>query len=104
SPISNTQVYIVDEALQQVPDGVEGEILIGGSGVGRGYRNRPDLTAEKFIPNLFEPSFGPRLYRTGDRGCYLPNGQLAFRGRNDDQIKIRGVRMEPGEIEAALNE
>ncbi len=103
-PITNVQVYIVDEGMRQVTPGVEGEILIGGRGVGRGYRNRPELTAEKFIPNGFEPALGPRLYRTGDRGCYLPDGQIAFRGRIDDQIKIRGVRMEPAEIEAALNE
>jgi amino acid adenylation domain-containing protein len=103
-PIANTQIYIVDDELRQVPSGVEGEILIGGRGVGRGYRNRPDLTAEKFIPNVFEPSLSTYLYRTGDRGCYLADGQIAFKGRIDSQIKIRGVRMEPGEIEAALNE
>ena len=103
-PVDNTQVFIVDEALRPVPSGTEGEILIGGRGVGRGYRNRPDLTAEKFIANTIESSLGPRLYRTGDRGCYLPDGQIAFKGRVDDQIKIRGVRMEPAEIEAALGE
>lgn len=103
-PITNTQIYIVDELLRQVPCGVEGEILIAGHGVGRGYRNQPALTAERFIPNIFEPSLGDRVYRTGDRGCFLPDGQIAFKGRFDDQIKIRGVRMEPAEIETALNE
>jgi amino acid adenylation domain-containing protein len=103
-PITNAQVFIVDELMKPVPRGTEGEILIGGRGVGRGYRNRPELTAEKFISNTIQPEIGPRLYRTGDRGCYLPDGQIAFKGRIDDQIKIRGVRIEPGEIEAALNE
>jgi amino acid adenylation domain-containing protein len=102
-PVMNTEIYIVDEALRQVPDGTEGEILIGGRGVGRGYRNRPELTNEKFIPNPFDPHGRSRLYRTGDRGYFLPDGQIAFQGRIDNQIKIRGVRMEPGEIEAVLN-
>jgi amino acid adenylation domain-containing protein len=101
--VLNAQIYIVDENLRLVPEGTEGEILIGGRGVGRGYRNRPDLTSEKFIPNPFDASQSPRLYRTGDRGYFLPDGQIAFQGRVDNQIKIRGVRMEPGEIEAALN-
>jgi amino acid adenylation domain-containing protein len=102
-PVMNTEIYIVDEHLRQVPDGTEGEILIGGRGVGRGYRNRPELTQEKFIPNPFDSDPLSRLYRTGDRGSFLPDGQIAFQGRVDNQIKIRGVRMEPGEIEAALN-
>lgn len=103
-PITNAQVFIVDESMKPVPPGTEGEILIGGCGVGRGYRNRPELTAEKFISNTIQPAIGRRLYRTGDRGCYLPDGQIAFKGRMDDQIKIRGVRIEPAEIEAALSE
>jgi amino acid adenylation domain-containing protein len=102
-PVLNAQIYIVDEHLRLVPKGVEGEILIGGRGVGRGYRNRPELTKEKFVPNPFDREQGSLLYRTGDRGCLLPDGQIAFQGRTDNQIKIRGVRMEPGEIEAALN-
>lgn len=102
-PVLNTQIYIVDEMLRAVPDGTEGEILIGGRIVGRGYRNRPELTAEKFVANPFDPENSSRLYRTGDRGCRLPDGQIAFQGRVDNQIKIRGVRMEAGEIEAALN-
>jgi amino acid adenylation domain-containing protein len=103
-PIKNAQIYIVDHNLQQVPQGIEGEILIGGRGVGRGYRNRPEQSAERFIPNLFDPCMGKYLYRTGDRACYHADGQILFKGRIDDQIKIRGVRMEPAEIEAALNE
>jgi amino acid adenylation domain-containing protein len=103
-PITNTQVYVVDENKQQVPAGGEGEIWIGGKGVARGYRNRPDLTLEKFIPNPFEPGPGGCLYCTGDRGRYLPDGQIAFMGRIDEQIKVRGFRIEPGEIEAVLNE
>jgi amino acid adenylation domain-containing protein len=102
-PITNVQVYIVDAALRQVPKGEVGEIWIGGRGVGRGYRNLPDLTADSFVPNIFEAQFGSRLYRTGDLGCYLPDGQIAFKGRLDQQIKIRGVRIEPGEVEVALN-
>ena len=103
-PITNTQIYIVDETGQLVPNGAEGEIWIGGQGVGRGYRNQPGLTADKFVPNAFDPRSGGRLYRTGDRGCFLRDGQIAFRGRIDDQIKIRGIRIEPGEIEATINE
>jgi amino acid adenylation domain-containing protein len=102
-PVANTQIYIVDESLRPVPDGVEGEILIGGRGVGRGYRNRPDLTMEKFITNPFDPTNRSRVYRTGDRGYFLPDGQIVFKGRTDNQIKVRGVRMEAGEIEVALN-
>jgi amino acid adenylation domain-containing protein len=103
-PITNTQVYVVDENKQQVLAGDDGEIWIGGKGVARGYRNRPDLTLEKFIPNPFEPGTGGCLYRTGDRGRYLPDGQIAFMGRIDEQIKVRGFRIEPSEIEAVLNE
>lgn len=103
-PITNTQVYIADENKQLVPTGGDGEIWIGGKGVARGYRNRPDLTSEKFIPNPFETGSGACLYRTGDRGRYLPDGQIAFMGRIDEQIKVRGFRIEPGEIEAVLNE
>jgi amino acid adenylation domain-containing protein len=101
-PISNVQIYILDENLQGVPDGVRGEIYIGGAGVGRGYLNAPDLTAAKFISHPFNGAHHERLYKTGDIGCYLPDGQIAFVGRVDDQIKIRGYRIEPNEIMAAL--
>jgi acyl carrier protein len=101
APIDNTQVYIVDENLQAVPDGVAGELFVGGANVGRGYRNHPELTAERFVASPFMP--GTRLYKTGDLGRRLPDGQIAFLGRADHQIKIRGYRIEPGEIEAAMN-
>jgi amino acid adenylation domain-containing protein len=100
-PIANTQVYILDGALQPVAAGVEGELYIGGAGVGRGYLNRSQLTAEKFMVDLFRGGEG-RLYRTGDRGRYLPDGSIEFLGRTDNQVKIRGHRIELGEIESAL--
>jgi amino acid adenylation domain-containing protein len=102
-PIANTKVLLLNEDLAQVPAGATGEIYIGGVGVARGYRNRPDLTAERFIPNPFSPEAG-RLFRTGDRAQYLPDGQIAFLGRLDEQIKIRGFRIEPSEIIAVLDE
>lgn len=101
-PISNVQVYILDEQLQRAPVGVVGEIYIGGAGVGQGYLNAPELTAARFIASPFGSKPNGRLYKTGDLGCYLPDGQIAFRGRVDDQIKIRGYRVEPNEIIATL--
>ncbi|BAT56842.1 amino acid adenylation domain-containing protein (plasmid) [Nostoc sp. NIES-3756] len=103
-PIANTQIYILDSHLQTVPVGVSGEIYIGGVGVTRGYLNRPELTAEKFIPNLFSNQPGSRLYKTGDLARYLPDGNIEFLGRIDHQVKIRGFRIELGEIEAVLNQ
>ena len=102
-PIDNISVYVVDEHLQRVPDGTAGELLIGGRGVGRGYLNAPELTAKKFLPDLFGGDPGARLYRTGDLGRLLPDGQIAFMGRLDDQIKVMGHRIEPNEIVTVLN-
>ncbi|MGA7624822.1 MAG: non-ribosomal peptide synthetase [Candidatus Acidiferrales bacterium] len=103
-PISNTEIYILNEEMQQVPIGVIGEIYIGGAGIARGYLNRPKLTRERFVPNPFICDPKARLYKTGDLGRYLPDGQIAFVGRIDDQLKIRGYRIEPNEIVSALNE
>ena len=103
-PIDDVQIYLVDEQLQSVPDGTPGEILIGGAGVGRGYLNGPDLTDQKFIPNRFGNNQDGRLYRTGDLARRLPDGQLAFLGRIDEQVKVRGYRIEPGEITAVLEQ
>ena len=102
-PIDGVTVYVVDEQLQRVPDGTAGELLIGGRGVGRGYLNAPELTAEKFLPDLFSGDPGAHLYRTGDLGRLLPDGQIAFMGRLDDQIKVMGHRIEPNEIVTVLN-
>lgn len=102
-PITNTQVYILDEAMREVPAGAPGEIYIGGPGVARGYRNRPELTNERFLPNPFDVD-GGRLFKTGDCAQRLADGQFAFLGRFDEQIKIRGFRIEPNEIVAAMNE
>jgi amino acid adenylation domain-containing protein len=101
--IANTHVYLLDEHLQPVPAGTPGELHIGGASLARGYRNRPDLTAERFIRNPFAAEPNSRLYKTGDLARALPNGELAFMGRIDDQIKIRGYRIEPNEIVGALN-
>ena len=102
-PIANTQVYILDEHLRQVPIGEPGELCIGGVGLAKGYLNRPDLTAERFIPHPFSSEPGARLYKTGDLARFLPDGQIAFLGRTDHQVKIRGYRVELGEIETVLN-
>jgi natural product biosynthesis luciferase-like monooxygenase protein/amino acid adenylation domain-containing protein len=101
-PIANTEIYIVDRGFQPVPIGVPGELLIGGAGVVRGYLNRPELTAERFVPNTFNQQPGSRLYRTGDLARYLHDGTIEFLGRLDHQVKLRGFRIELGEIEAAL--
>lgn len=101
-PIANIQIYLLDEQLRPVPIGVPGEIFIGGFGLARGYLNRADLTAEKFLPNPFSEQPGARLYKTGDLARHRPDGSLEFLGRIDHQVKLRGFRIELGEIEAAL--
>jgi len=101
-PLTNTQVYVVDRMMQPVPTGVAGEIFIGGACVARGYLGRPDLTAERFIPDEFGEKPGGRLYRTGDLARWLPPGEVEFLGRSDYQIKIRGFRIELGEIQSSL--
>lgn len=103
-PLANVQVYLLNPELNPVPIGVAGELHVGGVGVARGYLNRPELTAEKFIPDPFSSEPGARLYKTGDRARYLPSGDIEFLGRVDDQIKIRGFRVEPGEIETLLGQ
>lgn len=101
-PIANTQIYIVDSQLQPVPIGVQGELLIGGLGVARGYHNRSELTAKKFIPNPFDPAATTPVYRTGDLARYLPSGEIECLGRSDFQVKLRGHRIELGEVESAI--
>ncbi len=101
--IDNVKVYVVDEKLQRVPDGTPGELLIGGKGVARGYLNSPAMNAEKFVADTFASETGGRLYRTGDLVRALPDGEIAFMGRIDDQVKVMGHRIEPNEVVAILN-
>ncbi|MGA9381329.1 MAG: amino acid adenylation domain-containing protein, partial [Phormidium sp.] len=103
-PIANTQVYILDRNLQLVPIGVQGELHIGGASLAQGYLNRPELTAEKFIPNPFSNEPSARLYKTGDLARYLFDGNIEYLGRIDNQVKIRGFRIELGEIETILGQ
>ncbi|BAY10179.1 non-ribosomal peptide synthetase family protein [Calothrix sp. NIES-2098] len=103
-PIANTQIYILDFHLHPVPIGVTGEIYISGEGIARGYLNQSGITSEKFIPHPFSQKPGIRLYKTGDLGQYLSDGNIEFLGRIDNQVKIRGFRIELGEIEALLNQ
>ncbi|WP_437715402.1 amino acid adenylation domain-containing protein [Sorangium sp. So ce448] len=102
TPISGTRVYVLDERLRPLPPGMPGELCVGGAGLARGYINHPALTAERFVPDAVSGEPGARLYRTGDRARLLPDGTIEYLGRIDRQVKVRGFRIEPGEVEAAL--
>ncbi len=101
-PLSNVDVYVLDDEQRPVPPGAPGELCVAGDGVGRGYLRRPGLTADKYVPNPFSGTPGDRLYRTGDIVRYRPDGRLEFRGRVDDLVKIRGLRIELGEVQTAI--
>ncbi|HEX8706907.1 MAG TPA: amino acid adenylation domain-containing protein [Pyrinomonadaceae bacterium] len=103
-PMANTQIYVLDQELQLLPAGIPGEMYIGGAGLARGYHNAPAATAERFLPDPFSREGGARLYRTGDVGRYFADGRLEFLGRRDNQVNIRGYRVELGEVEAALRQ
>jgi amino acid adenylation domain-containing protein len=102
APIPNTSAYVLDDKLRPVPVGFAGEVYVGGAGVARGYLNQPALTADRFVPDPFAAAAGARLYRTGDLAVLLPGGDLQFVGRVDQQIKIRGYRVEPAEVQNVL--
>ena len=102
-PIANSEVYILSKELRQVPVGVSGELYVAGEGLARGYLQRPELTAERFVPHPYSRVGGERLYRTGDLARYLADGEIEYQGRLDHQVKLRGYRIELGEVEAALS-
>src|SRR6185436_16288119 len=101
-PVANTSIYILNDEWRPAPIRVSGGLYIGGAQVGRGYHCRPEMTAERFLPDPFNREPGARVYKTGDQGRWLPEGAIEFLGRNDFQVKIRGYRIELGEIEARL--
>jgi amino acid adenylation domain-containing protein len=101
-PIDNTEIYIVDETLRRVPVGLQGEVCVSGDGLARGYLNLPELTAERFVRNPFIDAADARMFKTGDRARYLPDGTIEFLGRLDQQVKIRGFRVELGDVEATI--
>ncbi|WP_154583421.1 AMP-binding protein, partial [Xanthomonas oryzae] len=101
-PIDHLRIHVLDQRAQLVPIGVAGQLHVAGPQLARGYLDRPDLTAERFVPDPFAEQPGQRMYRSGDLACWRDDGSLDFLGRNDDQVKLRGYRIEPGEIEAAL--
>jgi len=103
-PMAHVRIYILNENSKPVSDGAEGELYIGSASISRGYLNRPELTAERFLPDPFVSASEARMYKTGDRGRWLPDGAIEFLGRNDFQVKLRGIRIELGEIEARLLE
>nr|ABB80392.1 nonribosomal peptide synthetase - polyketide synthase hybrid [Lysobacter lactamgenus] len=103
-PIANTRVYLLDRHRRPLPPGAVGELHIGGAGIGRGYLNRPELTAERFVPDPFAADPAARMYRSGERARYRPDGELECLGRSDRQLRLRGLRIEPGDIEARLAE
>lgn len=103
SPVANTQTYILDRHLLPVPQGIAGDLYIGGAGVTRGYFKRPAITAEQFVPDPFSHERGARMYKTGDLARYMSNGTIEFLGRQDEQVKVRGYRIELGEIESILS-